>query len=287
MIEQKQVIQLIGNWGYTPSQFRSYLDKQIERAKDLGEAVGATMYSSLLTLSKYSLSGDADSAVEKNKLSSHPEVKELIDDDEISGIIDDDDFSSGVIDAVYEECIKYGNLESAEIAMREKVMFMVAPMLTKKIVEIGSHTSEQILQCFIGADHNMQYDDSEDTLRKVSSNLNSLASIISRFSEEIKMCEETSFEPFNDISDAIIGDVDSIMLEINQDMLSIIGNPPHVWTSYSISFGKMMAGFLIALSFGYVTYEDYEDVIKNFKSATVPNESKVEPPIQNIKFVRN
>ena len=283
MIEQKQVIQLIGNWGYTPNQFRTYLEKQIQRAKDLGEAVGATMFSSLLTLSKYSLSGDAESSVEKDRLSSHPEAKELIDDDEISGIIDDDNFSSGVIDAIYEECIKYGNLESAEIAMREKVMFMVAPMLSKKIVEIGSHTSEQILQCFIGADHNMQYDDGEDTLRKVTSNIKSLASIISRFSKEIKMCKETSFEPFNDISEAIIGDVDSIMLEINQDMLSIIGNPPHVWTSYSISFGKMMAGFLIALSFGYVTYEDYENVINNFKSVASPNE----PPVQNIKFGRN
>jgi hypothetical protein len=272
MIDQKQVLQIIGNWGYSPSELRKYATEQQKRAKEIGEAVGATMYSSLLALCKYAMSGNAESSITKVNIDSEFITKILGGNkDEFLEILNDVRFSDEVIESIYDICSRHKTLRNAEIALREMVMVSVAPVAAKKIIEVGNDATEQVMECFVAIDNLRSLDSNVDMsiFDDAIKNITSFIHQITRYSDEIKACKETQFEPFNQIVDLICGDVDDIITGVNINILSIIGKPPHVWVEYAIKFGRMMSGFIMALSMGYVTYDDYDLIIRDMRAISV------------------
>ena len=290
MIDQKQAIQLIGTWGYTPKQFMNYINAQLDRAKKIGEAVGGTTYSSMSAFCKYAMTGDADESVRSdtmnvNNAKLRKQIREIL-DEELDDILDKDDFSEGVIDAIYDSLKDCKNIREAEISLRQKVMFSVAPIVAKSVADFGGKVAEEVLELFVGADNASQFEEGKanELCRIVAKNLQGFIGSVAKYIKEIKYCKETPLEEFNLIADALIGDIDDIMLEIDHDVMSIIGKPPHVWARYSIKFGKLMAGFVLAMSFGYVTYDDYEKIVDDFKAAIRLSPVETKP---NISFGRN
>lgn len=278
MIDQKQVMQLIGEWGYSARELKSYVESQMERAKELGEAVGATAYASLIALCNYALSGDADKSIRTENFNPKSDfIRKLVEDNDIGEeffeIVDSSDFSDNVLDSLYETCSEHKNYKDAEIAVRHHVMFQIAPLVIDKILAFGSNVSEQVMQCIVGADNTSMVGGGK-MAGEVSKTISEFALKVTKYADEMRACEETSHEPFNEIAKAVIGDVDELITEVNHNILSIIDKPPHVWARYSLQMGRFMSAFVMSIGLGLVSYDDYEVILEEFGKAVNTNTDK-------------
>jgi hypothetical protein len=265
MIEQKDAMQLIGEWGYTPKGFEDYLVDQRERARGIGEKAGMTTYSSLLSLCKFAITGDATEAMEEDERDFPVHLKDSLNNELHKLMMDNPDFAIEVITRVYDACSPYKDIKDAEMALRKNIISTVAPLLMGIVVDMGVRTAEQILECLIGMD---SVKNNKAAIVNIGASTVTIERLVERvlyFKDDMKACGETDDEVLNNMADSVLGNVDELVSAVSQNMLSIVDKPPHEWVKYATDFGRMMAGFVLAMSYGYVTYDEYDSIVNNFK----------------------
>lgn len=285
MTEQRDVMQLLGVWGHTPLSFYKYLEHEFESAKDVGDAVGMTMYKSLMALTRYAQTSDEKSSV-MDKVGLDPRMQEMVGEEvfeDIKASMSEDEFPVRVIEAIYETCCEHKSVQEAEMKLRRNVLLTVVPFIIDKIQKNASEISSTILQMLIGAEASMSAGkiEAELSAKTASDNMKVVVEKLLGVSEQIIMCKNTPDEDVNHISSVILGDIIEVIKDISEDILSIIDKPPHLWVEYATSFGRFMVSFQLATSLGYVDYDTYNRIFKDIKSL-----KNVNTP-QKLTFGRN
>ncbi len=284
MVKQEDAMQLIGEWGFTPKRLAEYVASQRLRAKEIGDKAGLTAYSSLLTLCRFAMSGNSIESVREDGEDFNNKLRDELNAQLMEMQREHPEFADEVIDKAYQICLGNVSFRDAEIAVRREVVFSIVPLVIAAVTSMGVKASEQILECMIGLDA-IRIDKGADALDETAipvENMRKFSQTVMAFKGEMRACTETENSDFNELFASVMGDVDAIEASVSQNMLSIIDRPPHEWVRYATDFGKMMTGFVMAMSLGYVTYDDYDTIIEIFKMLR-----KSEHKSPKIMFGRN
>ena len=275
-IDHKHVIQLIGEWGYSPDEFKHHIERQTPRSRALGDSVGGTMYASLTALAEYAMSGDAKKSV---RVDTNKRLERMMRNDfgeeayrEIMESIKNPGFGEGVIDTIYETCDGCKSIAEVELKLRDVVMRNVASMVVSKMIDGGNDMCVSLMRCFIALDYAMISRDETDeednklynSLVERTKALDIVSAGIAGMSENLKKCRESCNPPFGEVIDMIIGEdssIDEVFNSLKESMLSIIDSPPSRWTAYSAQYGKAISMLSFAMSLGYVEYDEYENFV--------------------------
>lgn len=283
MIEQKDAIQLIGKWGYSPNQFIKRLTDLRVQATEIGERCGVTAYSSLLALAKYALTGDALNSVRENDESFSEERRDRVNQSIIDNMNQEPTFASDVIERIYNDCLPCRTFKDADVAIRAEIMGAIAPVIVSGIADLGIKTASQVLQCIIGMDNARE--DDPMSFKKIQRTTLTMDAFVQRIlSYKNEMLEAHKEEGYNTLMRTLLENSDDMDNILQQSILSIIDRPPHVWVKFATNMGILMSGFILSMSFGFITYDEYSSIVEEFKGLI---EEQARNSDTSVKFGRN
>jgi len=286
-VDQKQFLQLIGEWGYDPEALLHKMEELAETANNISDMVGETTYLDIAATCVYALTNDAQKAISledikrpstgkrafgglKARLVSKVLRSALLESSEITM----DNYSETVLSRIYDKTSKFTTLEEAVIYLRQSVFKSLAGVTLKYILDVADAVGKSVMElmtCMALAKYQKEagmateyyfnplaaraFDSITEKLVKHKVAMLELPSFInSEFSELTQVITHMFYDGLADRIDAL-----------NVKIINAPDMKPHEMAAFRSNYSYAMAVFLIGIAVGYFDYNDYADLMASRK----------------------
>lgn len=270
-VEQKDLMQLFGQWGYSADELEKRWNAQRRESEKSGDEIGRLSYMQLLTMARFAKSGNAIESVKTpdNKPSEPNEILESIIN--IFNFQDEEECQN-LLNSIYKMLSPNKTLEEGEIYTRQYTFNALVPLVIQRVIKIEDNITRTIQQCIVDIAM-IEYEQEHE----ISSGnaINQWA--IKRFDQQKErmlayralLCELPSkIHPDHAklaelLANTIFADLPKCFDVIGQSLLSAAHSEPHEMMEYGKSYGMICAAVTVAVSMGQISYSEYRKTMLN------------------------
>jgi len=282
MVDQKDCLQMIGRWGYTPTTLRAYLRREIGQAMDCTDHNGANALWQIMTLCNFAETGDYVKAVAERPGEIASDAPSEINDmyeailritaaKVYNGTFEE--YCQVVVGGLYEVASSVQEFPEALRHMRQKIMCASPELSLRAALASGESTSESVLGIVLRLAY-IDYQRQEGEIMDSFINplglraLDDITDLVLSHKDVLLGMPARISPDFEPLRAALVEiffggtrDLRAACEVVNRPIKELMRLLPHEMREYELSLSLVLSAFFVALALGEISYSDFKRVL--------------------------